>query len=93
MPDAGSAWVALVEYTSPQLSAPIGDEGLELTYLGQVLLDAGIEAAFEPFRPGEGGTLYAPNFAQPVRLMVHRSDLDRAMVVARDALSSGPESR
>jgi hypothetical protein len=60
---------------------------MDLVFLEQVLLDEGIDAAFDPYRPGEGGVLYAAMPAQPVRLMVKAVDLERAQALAREAFA------
>lgn len=80
-------WVVLAEHMSSQIGAPLDPGGMELIFLEQVLLDAGIDAGFVPFRAGEGGVLYTQTVAQPVRLMVKSADLKRAQVLARDALA------
>jgi hypothetical protein len=80
-------WVVLVEHVSSQIGAPIDPDGMQLVFFEQVLLDAGIDASFAPFRPGEGGVLYTQAIAQPVRLMVKAIDLERARTLAREALA------
>lgn len=60
---------------------PLDTRSLELLALESELDAARIECAFDPFRPGEGGS-YTRTVAQPIRLLVKEADLERAMEIA-----------
>ena len=80
-------WVVLSDHVSARFGAPLDTDGMELVFLEQILLDAGIDAAFDPYRPGEGGVLFTQMPTQPVRLMVKSADLERAQAIAREAFA------
>ena len=81
------SWVILAEHMLQLSWNPIDPGGLDLLFLEGELISQGIEAAFDPFRPGEGGG-YTKGAQQPVRLLVKEADLDRARQIARDVLGS-----
>jgi hypothetical protein len=83
------AWVVLEEHLMPTAWTPIDAGGLRLLYLEAVLKDQGIDTAFDPFRPGEGGG-FTRDCAQPVRLLVKELDLNRARALAAEA-AAAPE--
>ena len=68
----------------------IDGDGAELLFLEAALKQEGIDAAFDPFRPGEAGG-FTRDCAQPVRLMVRQSDLDRAREIVDQARRAEPE--
>ena len=70
-------WVVLAEHRLFAGWVPIDAGGLELLLFEALLGDEGIEAEFDPFRPGEGGG-FTRDCDQPLRLMVRTGDLERA---------------
>jgi hypothetical protein len=83
-------WVVLAEHLLSLGSAPIDGTGVELLYFEALLRDNGIDAAFDPFRPGEGGG-FTRNFLQPVRLLVKACDLERAQALVAEVEQANPE--
>ena len=78
-------WVVLMQHTNHELSGQLDSAALDLIFVEQVLLDAGIDAGFDPYRPGDIG--FRGEWGYPVRLVVPRRDLERATKLARGALS------
>jgi len=78
---AEDEWVVLTEHLVNTAWVPLDTQSLQLLALESELDTAGIECAFDPFRPGEGGS-YTRTVAQPVRLLVKQPDLDRAQEIA-----------
>jgi len=83
-------WVVLEEHMLPVGWVLIDGDGAELLFLEAALKQEGIDAAFDPFRPGEAGG-FTRDCAQPVRLMVRQSDLDRAREIVDQARRAEPE--
>jgi hypothetical protein len=75
------SWVVLVEHIMNTAWVQIDDACLQLLALESELDAHGIESAFDPFRPGEGGG-YTRTLEQPVRLMVKQVDVERAREIA-----------
>ncbi len=84
---ADQAWVAVAQHLMPNAWVPVDPGSAELLFFEAVLRDSGIEVAFDPFRPGEGGG-FTRDCAQPVRLLVMRSDLQRARALIAEASRS-----
>ena len=81
---ADDTWVVLAEHLMPTSWTPIDSGGLELLFFEAALKDQGVDVAFDPFRPGEGGG-FTRDCAQPVRLMVRASDLERSRALLAEA--------
>jgi len=74
------SWVVLTEHLLRIGWTSLDQTTFELLALESELLDAGIPAAFDPFRPGESGG-FTETVQQPIRLLVRSEDLDRAREV------------
>jgi hypothetical protein len=85
------SWVVVAEHVMPVAWVPIDAGCVELLFFEVVLKDEGIDVAFDPFRPGEGGG-FTRDCAQPVRLMVKTSDSERARSLIAEAEDSARDS-
>lgn len=82
-----SDWVAIAQHTQQIAFNPIDIAGVDLVMLEDALTSAGIESAFLPYRPGEGGG-FTDSFRQPVQLLVKQGDAARARELAVEVLGS-----
>ena len=89
MTDQQTDWVPLVEHMESPSAWPMDDTDMQLLAIEAALLDAGIDCAFVPWRPGENGTTFATNPGQPIQLLVRPQDLDSARQVAREVTDTG----
>ena len=91
--DAGSrdrepyrgALVVVAECWMSALGGEFGDDALAILELEAQLAEQGLDAAFDPARPGDGAS-YTRSIgtARPVRLLVREDEADRARQVARE---------
>lgn len=71
-------------------AAPFDADSLEMLHVEQELASQGIEAGWDPFRPGEGfeGFYGNASWPRPLHMLVRDADLPRAQEILR-ALESG----
>lgn len=86
---ADEAWVVVAQHLMPNAWVPLDPGSAELLFFEALLRDHGIEVAFDPFRPGEAGG-FTRDCAQPVRLRVKESDVERAKALIAEASQSEP---
>jgi len=80
-------WVVVAQHVQQIAFNPIDPASLDLLALEDALVDERIEAAFLPYRPGEGGG-FTDAVRQPIELLVKRGDLARAREVAIEVLGA-----
>ena len=78
-------WVILAQHVQQVAFNPIDAASIDLLALEEALADQGIEAAFLPYRPGEGGG-FTDALRQPIQLLVKQGDFERAREVAVDII-------
>ncbi len=91
MPD--DAWVVLREHIMNPSLLPIDGVSVVLLALEAELHKHGIEAGFDPSRPGEALS-WTRSVAQPFRLLVKQADFAQAQEIAlalEDEIAAAPE--
>jgi hypothetical protein len=80
-------WVVLAQHMQQIAWVPIDVAGADLLALEGALHDQGVEVAFLPYRPGEGGG-FTDAIRQPLQLLVKRPDVVRAREIAVELLGT-----
>ena len=76
-------WVVVAEHLMDTAWVSLDGESVALLAFENELKGQGIEACFDPFRPGEGGS-YTRTLAQPLRLLVKEENAELARQIAAD---------